>query len=125
MKPLRFISALILVISLGMSASGTLFAAGEEYKAKVTSDNYGERASWRLIHGVVNLAVSPAEIVMEPIHSVKEEKQNVGIGILEGVIYTAKFAALGAWDIITFWVPGSAGKDIAVQECVIEHLNRS
>ena len=85
----------------------------------VRSDNYGVRAPSRLLHGIVNAGLGWTQLFYEPVHSVRSEGQNIGEGILDGIVQTTYYTVLGAWDIGTFWVPGPGGKDLAAPACVI------
>ena len=114
--------SILLVLFALLTLQSNAFA-GEDHKAKVTSDNYWERAPWRLVHGAVNLVSSPLHLVTDTIHGAKSSDSNVLYGLGEGIIDTTKFAVLGAWDIVTFWVPGQEGKNMSVTECSIMKLS--
>ena len=86
---------------------------------KVTSDNYGVRAPSRLLHGVINLGLGWTKLITEPFNSVEHENQNFVDGLFDGFGQATYYSVLGAWDIATFWFPGSGGKDIAVKKCVL------
>ena len=87
---------------------------------KVTSDNYGVRAPSRLLHGIINAGLGWTEIFTEPFNTVRDKGgSQIVEGIFTGLGMAAYYSALGAWDIATFWVPGSGGKDIAVKTCVL------
>ncbi|MSR76638.1 MAG: hypothetical protein EXS63_00195 [Candidatus Omnitrophica bacterium] len=118
MNKLHRIALVLLTVMVFQSSA----FAGTDPMGKITSDNYVERASWRLLHGVVNLASSPAHIIAAPIHASKDSCCVVK-GLGQGLVDTVKFAILGAWDIVTFWVPGQAGKDISVKECGVMQLS--
>lgn len=106
-----------------MAVQSFAFAGGENCEAKLKSDSYLERAPWRLVHGIVNLGTSPAHLIAEPVKAAKA-KSCIIKGLGNGVIQTGKYAILGAWDVVTFWVPGQAGKDMAVLECGISQIKK-
>lgn len=115
----------VLVLLMMFSAAfmpPAVFAGEQEMLDRVTNDKWTVRAPWRLLHGVANLGLSPTQLIVEPYHSIKHEGDNVLRGVADGIGGTFYYAALGAWDVITFWVPGQAGKDIAVKECILKPL---
>ena len=103
------------LFTLLFAASSIALAA--DCCAKLTSDSYAERAPMRLLHGISNIVSSPVLLVMEPYHAVATDNQNILNGLAKGFVYGGKFLVLGAWDVVTFWVPGSTGKEIATQDC--------
>ncbi|MDP3919337.1 MAG: hypothetical protein Q8R76_00815 [Candidatus Omnitrophota bacterium] len=113
---------IFLMIMLVALSSGTAFAGGG--REKVTSDNYVERATSRLLGGIMNAGFSWIELIAEPINSLKHDEQNIANGVVDGIAKTVFFALVGTWDVATFWFPGEGGKKIAVKECVFADIQR-
>ena|SRR3989338_9069224 len=112
---------LLLVVLFTAWAFGLPCAIADHHQdmmAKVTSDNYAERAFFRLTHGLLNAGLGWTQFFVEPYKSVTQEGQDIVDGIFEGIAYSGYYTILGGWDLATFWVPGQGGKDIAVKECV-------
>ena len=120
MKARKLISLLVFAVVLFSFTVPGYSMDEKEMIAKVTSDNYGERAFFRLTHGIVNAGLGWTQLLWEPIKSVRQDGQNLAEGIFDGLGYSVYFTALGVWDIATFWVPGEQGKEIAVKDCVMK-----
>lgn len=105
---------LILGLSLLWPASAF---SGCMHEDLTTDENFAARAPARLVHGVSNVLSSPVQLFTQPKDTVQCEKDDLLVGIGSGIIGAGKYLIYGVWDIATFWVPGKAGRDLAVTDC--------
>lgn len=120
--PFLFFSLIFAVVFVVLPQSVSAADVGQRMKAKVTSDHYFERASYRFLTGAMNLAFSPTQLVVEPYNSVVYEGQDIVNGVFDGLAKTLYFAAMGTWDLATFWFPGESGKELAAKDCVFANF---
>lgn len=112
------------MIAVSVWAQPTVLLAECPHAEAIQDESYAVRAPARLVHGVLNVLSSPVQLFSEPQHTIQCKKPDLILGIADGVIATGKYLILGVWDVGTFWVPGSAGKSLAVTECGWEQAAR-
>ncbi len=108
----------LLFMSL-VALTGPVAFADCKHIGNQTSDNYAVRAPSRLFQGIVNAGLGWTKLICEPFKSVKHEGQDIVDGIFDGFGQATYYTVLGAWDILTFWVPGEGGKELATEKCVL------
>ncbi len=79
------------------------------------SDVYKEKTGGMLGRGLVNVATSPVDIVVQTVNRTKTETPFIGTltGMAGGLGCTALRAGSGIVDVALFWVPGFNGFPVA------------
>ena len=79
------------------------------------SDVYKEKAGGMLGRGLLNVATSPVDIVVQTVNRTKNETPFIGTltGMAGGLGCTALRAGSGIVDVALFWVPGFNGFPVA------------
>lgn len=84
--------------------------------SKVMSDNYFERATARFVNGVSNLTLNWTVLFDKNANNLPASSQTQLDRFFERFAVANRYAAIGVWDLATFWVPGSIGKKMAADE---------
>ena len=110
MKKVKILLALGVCAFLLVPAS---FAKDTWEMAK--SDAYKEKAGGMLGRGLVNVATSPVDIIVQTVDKTKTETPFIGTltGMAGGLGCTALRAGSGIVDVALFWVPGFNGFPVA------------
>lgn len=111
---------LVMFMLLVLCSSSARATSESEMLARVTNDNWSVRAPWRFLHGIVNLGLGWTELLVEPYKSVRFQGENIAQGVTDGFAEALYYSVAGIWDLATFWVPGQAGANIAVRDCVMK-----
>ena len=127
MRSRSFVLGILFVVSFVLVGNVAVYAGAEgagkcRLLEKATSDSYGERAPARLLHGLANAALGWTQIIQEPIHAARGGEKNAAEGLVEGIGMALYYTANGVWDVATFWVPGSWGKEIASSACICQKM---
>ncbi len=79
------------------------------------SESYKEKTGGMLGRGLVNVATSPVDIVVQTVNRTKTETPFIGTltGMAGGLGCTALRAGSGIVDVALFWVPGFNGFPVA------------
>ena len=110
MKKAKVLLALVICAFLLVPAS---FAKDVWEMAK--SDTYKEKTGGMLGRGLVNVATSPVDIIVQTVDKSKEGPALIGTmtGMAGGLACTALRASSGIVDVALFWVPGFNGFPVA------------
>ena len=102
--------ALVAVVSL-MLGSQPAWAARTRIHEAADSQRYGTKAGGMLGRGVLNVATSFVDFIVNIVNETKAGPPLVGTltGIAKGTGCTVLRLGSGAVDLVTFWVPGFNG----------------
>ncbi len=97
----RFVALAALAIFIFQSAPAQA-SLGE----RTGDPKFSVRAPAKLAQGVINLVFGWSAFIIEPVKAARDKDDKFMDGVCRGFVYPISYTFLGAWDILTFWVPG-------------------
>jgi len=101
---------LLVVLTVAFSVPAELHAEGTVWE-KAQSDRYSEKAVGMFGRGLLNVATSPIDLVVQTVEGTQEGPPLIGTlgGLGGGLGCTAIRVSSGIIDVLTFWVPDFNG----------------
>ena len=105
---------LMMVVMAALFLAPRAFAEGDVWEA-AESDQYGTKFGGMLGRGLVNIATSFVDIIVQTVEKTQDGPPLVGTltGLGSGLGCTALRLSSGALDVVTSWVPGFNGIPVA------------